>query len=206
MRDPIKELNEFDSYAPVTMLAMDAREFEKYMGGINSAVRLFLGNPHDRASAAGVVRLTCSLLERTVAHHRRESRDATETLVRIYDDTAGLLEQILAIDFQMFRHVYDEALRDSLALKALAACGITPPGHRPEFSSSRFESEEQINARRMEALRYASNNIEEFTHFVYGIAFNKRYVPDRFVTGEDSVALDLFKRVIALKPALTMIE
>lgn len=207
MLDPISDLDEvLHLYGPVNMLAMDPRDFEKYFGRIHAAVNLFRAQPHAATQAARVVQTTCQLLERAGEHHRTESRSATSDAVKIYDDIVLMLDQILMVDLRMTEGNYENARKKSLALNALMACGIVPPGYQATSYTSRFANEDENEARRAKAFHYVRDNIEEFTRFVFDLAYNHKYVLDPFLSGGDSVALDLFQRVKSLRPGFTMIE
>ncbi|MDO8066241.1 MULTISPECIES: hypothetical protein [unclassified Janthinobacterium] len=210
MQDPIIELNQIlHLYDAVNMRVMDSRDFEKYLGKIYSNVRLFQApQNHSRttAKATEIINVTSQLLERVVIHHQAKSRSATLDAVKVYDGIVSALEQILMIDLNMREQDYDAARKESQALNALLACGILPPGHHEGRFSSRFEDEEETEARRVKALEYAQDNIEEFARFVFHVANNDVYVRDKFLNLNSYDSLALFERVKSLRAGIIMVE
>jgi hypothetical protein len=185
---------------------MEPKEFEKYLGRILADMNLFCASQNNSGYAAQVVLVATQLLERVVEHHRAESCSATLNAVKIYNVIAVMLERILATHLQMNNEVYEEARRESLAIDALMACGITPPGHHENRFSSRYGSKDHMEALRIKALKYACDNVEEFTRFVFDITSNNRYVRNRFLNLDQYDALALFQRVKSLSPGFTMID
>ena len=207
MLDPISDLNEMSHlYGPVTMLAMDFRDIEKYFGRIHAATSLFRAHSHGSAKAVQLVQVSCQLLERAVEHHRSESRSATSNAVKIYDAIVFTLYQVLNINLRVTEQSYENAQKQSLSLNALMACGIHPPGYQSTPFTSRFSDINAKEARRASAFEYIRNNTEEFTRFVFDIAYHHKHIPDPLMSGEDSVALGLFQRVKSLKGGFAMIE
>lgn len=207
MQDPIADLKDLSHTCDsVSMLVMDASGFEKYFGKIYAAVNRFRAQPHNQQQAAQLVGIACQLLEAAVDHHRSASAYATPSAVTVYDETVGLLVHIMSTDLRMNDAVYQEARKTRLVLSALKACRINPPGHYANHYSSRYGDADANEAGRTEAWRYAQDNIEEFTRFVYNLAYYHKYVPDPFLGGPDSAALSLFERVRSLGPGASMIE
>jgi len=199
MEDPIADLKDLSNICDsVSMLVMDSREFEKYFGKIYAAVKRFRAQPHNEHQAAQLVGIACHLLEKAVDHHR--SASATPSAVTVYGETVRLLLYIMSTDLRMNDSVYQEAKKTRLMLNALKACGIKPPGHYSFPYSSRYGSADENEVKRIEALGYARNNIEEFTRFVYNIACDQIHISDPFLSGPGSAALSLFEKVRSLDP------
>lgn len=207
MQDPITDLKDLSRACDsVSMLVMDASGFEKYFGKIYAAVNRFHAQRHNKQQAVQLVEIACQLLEAAVNHHRSASACATLSAVTVYDETVRLLVRIMRADLEMNDSVYQEARKTRLALNALKAWGINPPGHSEKRYSSRYGNEDANEAERTEAWRYAQDNIEEFTRFVYRLASNHEFIPDPFWDGPHSAALSLFQRVRSLGPGASMIE
>lgn len=207
MQDPIAELKDLSRTCDsVSMLVMDATGFEKYFGKIYGAVNRFRAQPHNGEQATQLVEIACQLLEAAVNHHRSTSACATPNAVTVYDKTVLLLVDIMSTDLRMNDPVYQEARKTRLALNALKACGINPPGHPENHYSSRYGNVDANEFGRTDAWRYAQDNIEEFTRFVYNLAYNHNFVPDPFWGSPNSAALALFEKVKSLGPGTSMIE
>lgn len=207
MQNPITELKELSLKCnSVSMLGMDTSAFEKFFAKIYGNVNVFHSQTHNAEEAEQIVKLASQLLETAVNHHKKDSASVTQNAVVIYDEIVSLLKNIVSIDLRITDSVYEEAKNTKLALDALNACGITPPGHFKPMNSSRYGNGDENETRNKEALDYAQNNIEEFTRFVYNLAFNHEYVTDPFWQQPQSSALSLFEKVKYLGSGALIVE
>ncbi|AYH43958.1 hypothetical protein [Azoarcus sp. DN11] len=207
MQNPIADLEDLSRTCnSVSMLVMDASAFERFFGRIYGAVNRFRVQPHNEQEATQLVETAAQLLEAAVNHHHSVSASATPNALRVYDETIRLLVHIMSTDLWMNDSVYEEAKKTRHALNALKACGINPPGHSEQHYSSRYGSGDANEAGRVEAWRYVRENIEEFTRFVYNLAYNHNFVPDPFWCGPQSAALSLFEKLKYLGSGASLIE
>lgn len=207
MQNPIADLEDLSRTCDaVSMHVMDAAAFERFFGRIYGAVNRFRAQSHTEQEAAQLVEIASRLLAAAVDHHRSAPASVTPGGVLVYNEAVRLLVHIMSTDMRMNDSLYEEAKKTKLGLNALKACGITPCGHSDKVFSSRYGNEDANEAVRTEALHYAQSNIEEFTRFVYSLAYNHNYVPDPFWGGPQSATLSLFEKVRSLGPGALIIE
>lgn len=206
MQKPIDELTELSRrYNNVSMLVMDADAFERFFGKIYAAVNLFRTQAHTTDESAQLVSSGCQLLELAIEHHRHQNAFATENAVKVFEHIVQQLLDILRIDLKVNETSYQEARTTRLKLNALKACGILPPGHSENHSRGRFSRADESKSEEVEALRFAQENLSEFTQFVYYLGERHEYIPDPFSQPPLSTWLSLYERVWPLTGA-KMIE
>ena len=207
MQTPIGELEDLSlTCDSVSMGVMDTRAFEVFFGRIYGAVNRFRSRPHTDHESAQLVGVACQLLEAAVNHHRSPSAAVTESAVKVYDEIVRLLLHIMGTDFGVNESSYKKARDTKLKLDALKACGITPPGHSENRFSRRIEGGESGGPQETEALRFAQENVVEFTRFVFNLGHTSEYIPDPFWGGQLSTTWPLYERVKSLIPIASMIE
>ncbi|WP_157763743.1 hypothetical protein [Paraburkholderia aromaticivorans] len=192
--DELKELN--SKATPVSMLAMDSGLFEKLLASLHGKVNHYLQERESNYRSDEIVILGDQLLCKVVEHHVLNNVPATQVAADIFNETVQLILKIINLDFNINSSKYDKAHLISISLRALKACGITPPLHTKERTWE-YPGHEGKKVDE-EALRYAANNTVEFTRFVYEVASKNAYVPDPLHSAPHSQMFSLFARLYSL--------
>lgn len=193
----IDDLNEFaNKINDVSIIAMDEVAFEKLLALVYGVINNYYKQRESRERALEVIKLGYQILDTVVHHHISKNFPATTNAVLIFKKTTELLLNVIANDFDVNQSSYNESLVTHKNLRALKACGITPPGHQKPMRPSLPE-----NHLDEEAMKYASENIREFTIFVFNIANANKYIQDPFFAPPKSEALSIYSKVSSLTPS-----
>ncbi|WP_233872362.1 hypothetical protein [Paraburkholderia adhaesiva] len=202
----LRELS--DGVTPVAMIGLEKTGFEPPLavmhGTINSysgqrfqleGPRIFLDSQtRENDESFEVIRLGTQLLARILDHHVSREFPASQDVVYMFHEVAKQIFDLMNTYFNVNQQEYDKAQLASLRLRAVMACGITPPFYpEPIFNRHNDPSNKSMDA---EALKYATDNIVEFTRFVFNLAANQRFIPEPLGIGQRA---EVFKFFIQLK-------
>lgn len=182
----------------VTIIAMGQQEFEKTLASLYGLLNNYNNRRESNFNSMIVLEQAHQMLEKIVRHHIKSQLIVSQKTVHIFNETIKLLLSIVNLDFGIDEYSYSEATKTRMFLRALKASGINPPGHFEMMAYSRWRDDELEEKLDNEALYFASQNIKEYSNFIFDIVSNNRYVKDPFNNHPTDRCLGIYSKIKSL--------
>lgn len=184
----------------VSIIEIDQKSFAKILAHVHGIINHYYRQRESKARSINVINLGHQILNTVLSYHISNKLSATKNAVHIFEKTAELLLTIIATDFGLTKSKYQEALAIRKNLRAIKVCGINLHSHIPP-SLTRWHDSDSEHALDEEALKFASENIKQFTRFVFDVVKNDLSIQDPFTNFPYSEALSIYSRIESLIPS-----
>ena len=182
----------------VTIIVMEQQEFERILASLYGLINNYKIRRESNFNSMTVLEQAHHMLEKIVSHHIKNQLTVSQKTVHIFNETIKLLLSIVNLDFQINECSYSDATKTRMFLRALKASEINPPGHFEIMMHSQWRNSELEEQFDNEAINFASQNIKEYSKFIFNIACNSIYVRDPFNSDPTARYLDIYSKIKSL--------
>lgn len=196
------ELNQLTNrFDDISFKNMDAKDFGALLARIYGCVRNYKNSKAAHEKSTEVLGKACALLESVQAFHVSHRISTSQAMVETFEAAVKLVKEILWLDFRIDEAACEQAIKIQSFLRAVKACGITPPGHPAPFTDPRFGGNKPVDT---DALEFAAANVIEYTLFL-NEGYRKGMAPLDPFTTDMAIPLQLYLRLQSLVPNRLML-
>lgn len=202
----IDELSEaLNKINDISITVMEQKDFTKLLAWVYGVLNNYKIKRKSSSDSLDVLKLTSQMLDNIIICHIKNNLIANHETVRFHDEIVKLLLIIARIDFNVDESSYREAQEIKMFLRALQASGITPIKHQKRIFNSRWTNINTEDSLDNEALKFASENIEKYSIFVFKMVEENEYIRNNLTEEPTASYFAIYSRIKSLTTSFNIL-